>query len=179
MIGFVSHAAYLPAYRITREEIATAWGGRAQAGRKVVMRFDEDPLTMAATAAWQCVATEREQQKTAAAALYFASTTAPYQERLNASIIAALCDLDESAFVADFAASLRAGTTALMAAADRVAAGDGTAIVVAADAREAEPGSKQSEIFKVMERRLLRAIINPAMVVTWLAGLYLAWAGHW
>jgi putative membrane protein len=44
---------------------------------------------------------------------------------------------------------------------------------------EAEPGSKQSETFKVMERRLLKAIINPAMIVTWLAGLYLAWAGHW
>jgi len=44
---------------------------------------------------------------------------------------------------------------------------------------EAEAGSKQSETFKVMERRLLKAIINPAMIVTWLAGLYLAWAGHW
>jgi putative membrane protein len=43
----------------------------------------------------------------------------------------------------------------------------------------AEAGSKQSETFKVMERRLLKAIINPAMAVTWLAGLYLAWAGHW
>jgi len=42
-----------------------------------------------------------------------------------------------------------------------------------------ELGSAQSETFKVMERRLLRAIINPAMVVTWLAGLYLVWAGHW
>ena len=44
---------------------------------------------------------------------------------------------------------------------------------------DAEIGSKQSETFKVMERRLLKAIINPAMIVTWLAGLYLAWAGHW
>ena len=44
---------------------------------------------------------------------------------------------------------------------------------------EAEAGSKQSETFKVMERRLLKAIINPAMIVTWLAGLYFAWAGHW
>ena len=44
---------------------------------------------------------------------------------------------------------------------------------------EAEAGSKQSETFKVMERRLLKAIINPAMIVTWLAGLYLAWSGHW
>src|SRR6202045_562093 len=44
---------------------------------------------------------------------------------------------------------------------------------------ESETGSKQSETFKVMERRLLKAIINPAMIVTWLAGLYLAWAGDW
>ena len=44
---------------------------------------------------------------------------------------------------------------------------------------EAEIGSKQSETFKVMERRLLKGIINPAMIVTWLVGLYLAWAGHW
>jgi putative membrane protein len=42
-----------------------------------------------------------------------------------------------------------------------------------------EAGSKQSETFKVMERRLLRVIINPAMIVTWVAGLYLAWRGHW
>ena len=38
---------------------------------------------------------------------------------------------------------------------------------------EVEVGSKQSETFKIMERRLLRAIINPAMVVTWVAGLWL------
>ena len=44
---------------------------------------------------------------------------------------------------------------------------------------EAETGSKQSETFKVMERRLLKAIMNPAMIVTWLAGLYLVWAGQW
>ena len=40
---------------------------------------------------------------------------------------------------------------------------------------EAEPGSKQSETFKVMERRLLTAIINPAMVATWVLGVWLAW----
>lgn len=38
-------------------------------------------------------------------------------------------------------------------------------------------GSAQSETFKVMERRLLRAIINPAMMVAWSFGLWLAWEG--
>lgn len=42
---------------------------------------------------------------------------------------------------------------------------------------DAAPGSDKSETFKVMERRLLRAIINPAMIVTWAAGLWLAWYG--
>lgn len=41
------------------------------------------------------------------------------------------------------------------------------------------PGSQQSETFKVMERRLLKLIINPAMIATWVLGLWLAWEGGW
>jgi protoporphyrinogen IX oxidase len=40
-----------------------------------------------------------------------------------------------------------------------------------------EVGSAQSETFKLMERRLLKAIINPAMIATWVLGLWLAWEG--
>jgi putative membrane protein len=39
----------------------------------------------------------------------------------------------------------------------------------------AAAGSPQSETFKVMERRLLRLIINPAMIATWALGLWLVW----
>lgn len=35
-------------------------------------------------------------------------------------------------------------------------------------------GSEASETFKVMERKLLRYIINPAMIVSWAAGLWIA-----
>jgi len=38
---------------------------------------------------------------------------------------------------------------------------------------ESEKGSIQSETFKLMEYRLLKIIINPAMIVTWLAGILL------
>ena len=34
-------------------------------------------------------------------------------------------------------------------------------------------GSPESEIFKVMERRLLKAIMNPAMILTWALGIYM------
>jgi putative membrane protein len=40
---------------------------------------------------------------------------------------------------------------------------------------DAETGSKQSETFKVMERRLLRFIATPAMLVAWASGLWLAY----
>lgn len=40
-------------------------------------------------------------------------------------------------------------------------------------------GSRQSETFKVMERRLFKAIINPAIVTAWILGLYFAWEGDW
>jgi putative membrane protein len=39
---------------------------------------------------------------------------------------------------------------------------------------DAPAGSQQSETFKIMERRLLRLIINPAMMIAWLAGLAMA-----
>jgi protoporphyrinogen IX oxidase len=42
---------------------------------------------------------------------------------------------------------------------------------------DAPVGSAQSELFKIMERRLLRAIINPAMIFTWVFGLWIAWDG--
>ena len=43
---------------------------------------------------------------------------------------------------------------------------------------ESEPGSENSETFKIMERRLLRAIMNPAMILTYIfGGLLLATPG--
>ena len=36
---------------------------------------------------------------------------------------------------------------------------------------ETVPGSPESERFKVMERRLLRAIMNPAMIAVWALGI--------
>src|SRR5215475_14223304 len=49
---------------------------------------------------------------------------------------------------------------------------------------ETQPGSAESERFKTMERRLLRAIINPAMIAVWILGIMLAlssdaWRDKW
>ena len=49
---------------------------------------------------------------------------------------------------------------------------------------QTQTGSNASELFKVMERRLLRAIMNPAMIASWGFGLWLyaslgAWTAGW
>ena len=51
---------------------------------------------------------------------------------------------------------------------------------------ETRPGSAESERFKVMERRLLRGIVNPAMIATWTFGTLLVltpgvidWSAGW
>ncbi|MGY4801958.1 protoporphyrinogen oxidase HemJ [Teichococcus aerofrigidensis] len=50
----------------------------------------------------------------------------------------------------------------------------------------AAPGSEQSALFQVMERRLLRGIMNPAMIAAWIFGLTLVltpgvvdWGAGW
>ena len=40
---------------------------------------------------------------------------------------------------------------------------------------ETAPGSESSERFKVMERRLLKGIMNPSMIAVWILGPLLAW----
>ena len=43
----------------------------------------------------------------------------------------------------------------------------------------AEQGSVQSETFKIMEQRLLKYIMTPAMIVSWILGLWLAWKSEY
>src|ERR1700679_3551224 len=40
---------------------------------------------------------------------------------------------------------------------------------------QTKPGSEESERFKIMERKLLKVIVNPPMVAFWIFGPLLAW----
>jgi putative membrane protein len=40
-------------------------------------------------------------------------------------------------------------------------------------------GSPQAELLSGLETRILRRLVNPAMVITWGVGLWLAWQGGW
>ena len=122
MTGIVSYGAYVPYYRLPRSVIAKAWGQGGGSGEKAVARYDEDPVSMSVTAGMDCLKGFDPQSLDG---LFLATTSAPYKERLNATIAATALNLGRQVRNADFANSLKAGTTALLSAADAVDAGRG------------------------------------------------------
>ncbi|MEW6665211.1 MAG: OB-fold domain-containing protein [Thermodesulfobacteriota bacterium] len=134
MIGITSYGAYVPSWRIRREMISGAGQGERSVGN-----FDEDTLTMAVSATIHSLCgVERGDVD----GLLFASTTFPYKEKQNATIVAAASDLRKDIFTMDVANSLRAGTCGLRIAADMVRSESlRNAVVVASDSRVGAPGS--------------------------------------
>src|SRR5262249_11326574 len=99
--------------------------------------YDEDAVTMAVTAAIDCLTgIPRESVD----AVYFASTTYPLREKQGAAVIAKALDLRRDVLTQDHTGSLRAGMAALESALHAVAAGALRAVlVVASDCRLGAP----------------------------------------
>ncbi len=145
MVGITSFGAYIPIYRLSRDLVAKAWGRGSLKGERSVANNDEDTLTMAVAAATDCLG---DMERDRVDGLFLATTNAPYREKLSAGLAATVLDLNETVITADFANSLRAGTSALRAAVDGVKAGSGTQYLVAAsDCRLASPRSDQEQLF--------------------------------
>jgi hydroxymethylglutaryl-CoA synthase len=144
MVGITSFAAYVPAYRLSRDGISRFWGTKSLGGDRAVAKYDEDSLTMAVEATRGCLKRSRRR----ADGIFFASTTSPYQEKQAATLVAAAADLSREIRTADFSDSLRAGTIALHAAFDAVKSGTAENIVVAAaDCRMGKGKSQFEQLF--------------------------------
>jgi len=151
MAGIVSYGGYIPRYRLNRGLIFDAMGWLNPAtiasarGEKAVANFDEDAITMAVAAGLDCL---RGIDRLAVDGTYFASTSLPYKERLNAGIISAAMALDDHVRAADFSGGLKSATTALLAAVEAVAAGNARNLVVtSAECRLGAPATPQEMIF--------------------------------
>ena len=145
MTGIVSYGAYIPLYRLSRDEIARAWDQGSPGGEKAVANYDEDSATMAVEAVIDCL---NDIDRQTIDGLYFASTSPPYKEKQSASMISLAADLRRQIFTGDFTDSLRSGTIALRAANDAVKSGSGKkVIVVASDCRLGIPQSGYEQMF--------------------------------
>ena len=140
MVGITSFGAYIPRLRLDRMSIFQSMGWFAPAvvmvaqGERSMCNWDEDSLTMAVAAARDClIGVDRSQID----GLYLASTTLPFADRQNAGIVATALNLRSAILTADFTASQKAGTGALITALDAVKGGDRHQVLVAAaDRRE-------------------------------------------
>jgi len=141
VVGIKSYGAYIPYYRLERGEIAKVWGGSAMyPGEKAVANHDEDSITMAVEAAFDCL---KGMDSKEIDGLFFASTTSPYREKQCSTLVATVLDMGREIRTADFADCLRAGTTAIRSAVDAIKADAAKSIVVtAADCRLGFPYSQ-------------------------------------
>jgi 3-hydroxy-3-methylglutaryl CoA synthase/NAD(P)-dependent dehydrogenase (short-subunit alcohol dehydrogenase family)/putative sterol carrier protein len=138
MVGITSYGAYIPRLRLERMAIFQAMGWFAPAlmlvaqGERSMCNWDEDAITMAVAAARDCLRGQNKQQLDG---LFLASTTLPFADRQNAGIVSAALNLKDNLVAADFAASQKASTTALITALESVFSGQRHHLMVAASDR--------------------------------------------
>ncbi len=166
MVGITSLGAYVPIYRLGRDEIGRMWGGRSGGGARAVAGYDEDTVTMAVAAALDAL----KRGGASVNGLSLATTTAPYREKLSAAMVAGAADLPEECRTADFTDSLRAGTIALKSAIDAVSAGPTEkTMVVAADSRQ---GAAKSNLEQTLGDGAAALIIGSEKVIAEVEGDY-------
>ncbi len=144
MAGIVSFGAYVPPTRLGFSVMAGRPPKDGGPERSVAWN-DEDAVTMGVTAAVNCL---RGFDRASVDALLFASTSYAFKEKQAAALVAKALDLRRDVRTTDVSGSLRAGTDALHAAFDAVAAGSAKRVlVIASDCRLGAPGSGLEQSF--------------------------------
>lgn len=142
MAGITAYGGYIPRLRLSRQSIvdANSWANSAlkshAKAERSMCNWDEDSLTMAVEAGRDCLASfPRAEIK----ALYLASTSLPFEDRLNSGIAVAALNMPASLKTLDITASQRAGTSGLIAAFE--ASEGGPLLYLAAEKRRTKAGS--------------------------------------
>ncbi len=173
MVGISSYGGYVPRFRLNRGLIFQAMGwmnpatmGNAR-GEKAVANFDEDSITMSVAASIDALSGI---DRSSVDGVYFASTSMPYKERLNAGIITTALGLRDDVRAADFSGGIKAGTTALLSAIESVESKrTNNLLVCSSDCRLGTPSSPQEMIFGDAGAALL---INDQNVIAEFKGSY-------
>ena len=146
MIGITAYGGYVPRLRMSRQAVAqaNAWyapqfGSRK--GTRALANWDEDSITLAVAAARDCLGPTEDRRHVRA--LWLASNTLPFAERLNAGVVAGALTLDDGIEAVDMGGSQRAALAALAQALASVRSGGGDALVLASDNRRTRAGSAQ------------------------------------
>lgn len=147
MSGILSWGVCIPRLRLSRKTIGAAMGWvnpslKNARGERTICNWDEDSLTMAVEASRSALADSSSRE--AVRTVTLASTTLPFADRSNATVLASALGLRDDVLAFDVTGSQRAGTAALaQALAGSGSSASGTTLIAAADRRLAKPGSDQ------------------------------------
>src|SRR5262245_35808003 len=143
-VGILAYGAYLPKLRLARKAVAdaNAWFNPAlrglAKGERTMCNWDEDAVTMAVEAARDCLS---GQDRGSIGAVAFASTSFPFEDRLNAGIVLEALNLAPGVNAQDLTASQRAATSGLVAALQMARGGAGPILVAASEKRRTKTAS--------------------------------------
>jgi hydroxymethylglutaryl-CoA synthase len=148
MAGIAAYGAWVPRLRLSRRTLAEAVGWmnaslKNARGERSMGNWDEDALTMAVEAARDALPTAASRADIRSVLL--ASTTLPFADRSNATVLASALGLSDEVMTLDISGSQHAGTSALIQAC--LATTSGKTLVVASDKRLARPGSEQESSY--------------------------------
>ncbi len=138
-LGISGYGVTIPRFRIKKEDYAKAWGSFAAAGvnEKSVAGFDEDMITLATKVSRRALESV-PLPPNRVTRLAFASTSAPYTEKFLSGTIIVGLGIPNETFASDHTTSTRAGTEAMLASFEHLAANpSGRALVAVADAPSA------------------------------------------
>ena len=136
MSGIVSAASYLPYRRLDRSTIAAVAGAGGGKGRRTVASFDEDASTLAFEAGRAALAAAADVEGASPDLLIAATTSPPYLDKTNATLVHAALRLPDECGAMDTGASVRSAVGAVRLGLERA----GTTLVAAGDVRVGLPG---------------------------------------
>ncbi len=137
-VGVLAYGVYVPRYRIDRKEIGRHWGTGGR-GTRAVPAADEDAVTMAVEAAQATLPADGAPDLDA---VVVTSCSLPYAEHDSVATITQALRARPGVETAMLGGTPRASAAALRLAQDAVAGGRlGRVLVIASDARRAEPGT--------------------------------------
>ena len=143
-VGIHAFGGYVPRLRLARDAIAeaNAWFNPALKslgkGERSMCNWDEDAVTMAVEAARDCLA---RVDRSTLGAVFLASTSAPFQDRQNAGIVAEALSLGRRLHTLDIGGSQRAGTSAFIAACHAARGGGAPVLLTAGEKRRTKAAS--------------------------------------
>ena len=166
MVGITSIGAHIPVYRLSRDEIASAWSVWSIGGTKAVAGYDEDTVTMAVAATLDCLS----RKATDVNGFSLATTTAPYREKQSAAIIASAVDLPGECHTTDITDTLRASTIAIKSAIDAVKSGSARNVVVTAS--DSRMGAARGNLEQVLGDGAASLMIGTESAIAEIEGSY-------